>query len=593
MNDEEPHQFSENKKTEDENKKFILEKQNSSELSEDRFSVARQAWKWLGTQVNWTLLFGDLYVKRFPVEVQSSASATAVKKSIFEADDSVHAWDATGVRRTIVKQMITAESRGVIREYYADLAFFCERMNFLKGIQEEDIDFVVRASLLADPEISMSQVRNELLDRLDPQTTIITDSIKKNIMLWAMPQLEMYGFLVAMTKELFPYSEEEVEEIISLLLDVNKVDQFFRVRFLDPTTSDEPKPLLGFEHEELTTEENFALKYLAFNDREYYPLRLCQLWLFALLREFPEVEEFLQEQRSNLLAILADLELKALKKLLRDCIMLTRWYNTFMRFEHTLRTDYAYGKDYTGHASDLSHLLETQGELMARLPPEEDFPIPFDRSRLDKNTTLLSLGVTCIESVMKRFEEQIPIPEGTGSKRSIMAKRRLNLRNAVLSESVQAEILDKIIEIKDYESPKDIEEGIRFPGDILFPRGEAYFRDMKEYVKQQMEALGDLDLRKELKLTTDTPQSLVKQYGNSAVKWLKVHFPDVDLLSDDLTIYSAILSLKGTELMFSSATTSEEQRNSITKQLYENVFHSQLQSLEKLAQEQQINKEES
>jgi len=191
------------------------------------------------------------------------------------------------------------------------------------------------------------------------------------------------------------------------------------------------------------------------------------------------------------------------------------------------------------------------------------------------------------------FEEQIPIPEGTGSKRSIMAKRRLNLRNAVLSESVQAEILDKILEIKDYESPKDIEEGIRFPGDTLFPRGEAYFRDMKEYVKQQMEALGDLDLRKELKLTTDTPQSLVKQYGSSAVKWLKVHFPDVDLLSDDLTIYSAILSLKGTELMFSSATTSEEQRSSITKQLYENVFHSQLQSLEKLAQEQQINKEES
>jgi hypothetical protein len=565
-----------------------------NEAENDFFEKARQAWKRLGTEVGWTLLFGDLYVKRFPVEVQTSSSATAVKKSIFEADDTVHAFDASGVRKTIRERMIKAEARGVVREWYADLAFFCERMNFLKGIKEEEIDFVVRTSLMSDSSAPKEDIRNDLLEKLDPSTKIITGSLREEIIRWAQPQLELYGFLAAMTTELFPYSEEELEKIVSLLLDPNKVDMFLRARFIDPIVSEEePRPLIGFEHPDVSTEDNFTVRFFANNDREYFPLRIAQLWFYALLKDFPEAKRFMEDQQSNLLAMLASQGPEKLKMFLWDSILLSRWSSIYTRFLHSVRIEYAFGMDYSSYASDLSFLLQAQGELIKRFTPEAAFPIPFDKTLLQKDTVLLNVGITCIESVMKRLEDQIPVPEGAGAKRAIMAKRRANLRNAVLPENIQAEIMDKIFEIKENELPKEMEEKIRFPGDTLFPRGEAYFKDMKEIVRQQMEAMGDLDLRKELKLSADTPQSLVKQYGNSAINWLKENFPGSEPESDDLLVYAAIISLKSTELMFSSATTTEEQRNTIAKQLFESVYQPQVLSLGEIAQEEPQPREEA
>ncbi|MHA2232748.1 MAG: hypothetical protein ACXAB4_09680, partial [Candidatus Hodarchaeales archaeon] len=390
----------------------------------------------------------------------------------------------------------------------------------------------------------------------------------------------------AMKTELFPYSEQELEEIVSLLLDPDRVDMFLRARFIDPAVSEEPRPLIGFEHPEISIDQNFAVKYFANNDRAYFQLRIAQLWLYALLKEFPEAKKYLEEQKSNLMEALATQDLKKLKIFLRDSILLSRWSSISTRFLHSLRTEYAYQLDYPGYASDLSHLLLAQQDLTERFGSESAFPIPFDKAQLQKDAILLDIGVTCVESVMKRLEDQIPIPEGAGAKRAIMAKRRANLRSAVLPESIRTEIMEKIFEIKDYESPVQIEKRIRFPGDTLFPRGEAYFKDMKELVKQQMEALGDLDLRKELKMSADTPQSLVKQYGNSAITWLEGQGYS-KAKSDELLVYAAIIALKSTELMFSSATTSEEQRNAIAQQLFESIFQPQVQSLGTLAQKQE------
>ncbi|MHA2369444.1 MAG: hypothetical protein ACXADX_11550 [Candidatus Hodarchaeales archaeon] len=585
MDPEEPPQPSEDEKTEKEKTTATPEEEGTVTSETVFFEQARQAWKRLGTEVGWTLVFGDLYVKRFPIET-GSTSATAVKKSIFEADDSVHEWDASGVRKTIRERMIKAEARGLVREWYADLAFFCERMNFLKGIKEDEIDFIARTSLMADAGAPNSDVRNDLLKKLDPPTKIITESMREEIRRWALPQLEVYGFLAAMTTELFPYSKEELEGIVSLMLDPDKVDMFLRARFIDPILTDEPRPLIGFEHPDISTEENFVVKYFSNSDKAYYQFRIAQLWFYALLKEFSEADEFLKEEKSNLLATLASHDTDTLRGFLRDSILLSRWFSIATRFLHSIRSDYAFGMDYGGYASDLSHLLQTQDDLTARFTSESAFPIPFDKSQLEKDALLLNVGVTCIESVMKRLEDQIPVPEGAGAKRAIMAKRRANLRNAVLPEDIRTEIMDMIFEIKDTNgSPKEIEEKIRYPGDILFPRGEAYFKDMKEIVRQQMEAMGDLDLRKELKLSADTPQVLVKQYGNTAITWLKNQFPGSEPVSDDLQVYAAILSLKTTELMFSSATTSEEERNTIAKQLFESVFQLQVQSLGKLSQE--------
>ncbi len=559
----------------------------------DIYEKARQSWKRLGTKANWTLLFGDLYVKRFPVEVQSTSSATAVKKSIFEGDDSVHAWDASGVRKTIVERMIQAEARGIVREWYAELAFFAERMNFLKGIKEDEIDFIVRTSFLADKNQPHIETRENLLEKLDPPTKIVTESLKKGIILIAQTQLELHGFFTAMTKELFRYSEEELYEIISLLLDPYQLDMFLRVRFIDTAQPGDPRPLIGFGHPEVSTTENFALKYLANDDQEYFPLRIAQIWLYALLREFPEAKEHLEKQQSNILAILSEKGQEKVKKYLRDSILLARWFSIYTRLRHSIRTDYAYSKDYVGYSSNLLHLLDTQKEIKQRFDSESSFPIPFDRKRLEKDTILLDIGVTMVESVMKRLESQIPIPEGAGSKRSIMAKRRQNLRNAVLPNNIRIEIIDKVLDISNCESVKEIEDRIRAAGDTLFPRGEAYFKDMKDIVKRQMEAMGDLDLRKELQQTTDTPQSLVKQYGNTAINWLEENYPEIDPSDNDLTVYAVILSLKGTELMFSSATTSEEERSSITRQLFDTTFFPQIQALEKLTLDQERTEEMS
>ena len=54
------------------------------------FDDARVEWKSMSSKLSWYTLIGDLYVTKYPPKASSEASA--VKKSLFEADDSLHAW---------------------------------------------------------------------------------------------------------------------------------------------------------------------------------------------------------------------------------------------------------------------------------------------------------------------------------------------------------------------------------------------------------------------------------------------------------------------------------------------------------------------
>ncbi|MFX0172024.1 MAG: hypothetical protein ACFE9L_08895 [Candidatus Hodarchaeota archaeon] len=62
------------------------------------FDDARTEWNNLLTKTSWASpVFGDSYYIRYPIE-SGTAEAVTYKQSIYKGNDSVHAWDARGVR---------------------------------------------------------------------------------------------------------------------------------------------------------------------------------------------------------------------------------------------------------------------------------------------------------------------------------------------------------------------------------------------------------------------------------------------------------------------------------------------------------------
>ena len=54
------------------------------------FEESRVEWQSL-SRTGVTALFGEVYVKRYPVEAGRDQTAVALQKSLFRQDDSVHA----------------------------------------------------------------------------------------------------------------------------------------------------------------------------------------------------------------------------------------------------------------------------------------------------------------------------------------------------------------------------------------------------------------------------------------------------------------------------------------------------------------------
>ena len=131
------------------------------------FSDAEDEWKVFLTNKKWaSSVLGDSFYVRFPIEV-GTAEAQTYKRSLYLGDDSVHAWDASGVRQKIISRLIDSQE-WTVRPWYGELAFFADQIRFLPPIPEKELDFVVRTSLLSDDSNIFSEARSYLLSKLDP-----------------------------------------------------------------------------------------------------------------------------------------------------------------------------------------------------------------------------------------------------------------------------------------------------------------------------------------------------------------------------------------------------------------------------------------
>ncbi|MFW9993000.1 MAG: hypothetical protein ACFFD4_13235 [Candidatus Odinarchaeota archaeon] len=566
---------------------------------EDIFENARERWKALSSETGWFTVFGDIYYVRYPIATGESHSY-GIKQSIYHSDDSVHAFDATGVRSTIIDRVIRSESRGIIRPWYADIAFFAESTNLrsLKGIKEDVLDYVVRSSL-EDKDIEDAteglyvESRKRILSLIDPTVEKRPDGkynefelekVKEAVVMEIRPHIELFGLCSAFTTRVFAFSDEEIERIVDIILDPDNADDFLRKRFIEKDMK-EYMPFIGQYHTHNHLKSNFVVESIGGNDAEFYKRRAMQLWLFSLLSFDPKSKEYFYSKKAEFFQDLEEwvknsplLPDQAYKDLIKKALAYAKLESVTIRFLHTIRTEYAQALNYTGYASRLYHLLNDRKIVMESL---SDFFIPIDTGRHEVKNILLNLSLSMIEACMQKLENQIPIPIGQQEmRRIIIAKRKANLRKAVLTEEIKEQLLQEIMKVGPLidEDTDVVQKYLRVPFETLNPRGEAYFEDMKETVYEQMAAMGG-HLKQELKKATDLPSTLVKQFGKQANKHLKEELHMRPFNIDLKDIYAAILSLKARELMFDDATTSFEKRITVTNSLLEDYFNPQFEFL--------------
>ncbi|MFQ5981615.1 MAG: hypothetical protein ACE5OZ_26010 [Candidatus Heimdallarchaeota archaeon] len=559
------------------------------------FDKARVEWKSLSADRGWFGIFGELYVQRYPfLAGMTAGSAASIKRSL-AGDDSVHAFDASGVRQTIISRALETEGRGLIRPWYAHIGFVADATNFIKGITEDEIDFLIRRSHLNADRKSisglMAKIRTDLIAEIDPpldsikttQGTINQFELEKLasgvIIPASRPTIELFGFLVALTNHLFTISEDEIENVIEILLDPEKTDKFLRRRFIGEETGD--YPFVGEQHPRVRTHENMILEVISCGDPEFYRLRIMHLWLYALLRDDRRAQDYFLEKNGAFLQDLQswlneDPENRHFSQLIQRAVIYAKFKGIYSRVLLTLRTDYAKQMAYKDYANRLFHLFKRREEVLTAL---EGLILPVDKDQLELRNILINVGLTAMEADMEKLESQIPVPTGAQEhiQGTIMSRRKANLRKEVL-DPVRDDLLGRILEIQDLpQGDKAIAQMakiLRQPHIQLAARGEAYFEEMEERVQEQLAAMGDQTLSGELQYVTDTPQVLVKQYGKEVYRWAVSSGFDIQSLSPG-EIYAGMLSLKSTELMFGDATTTMARKHEIAKSLYDDYFSGQ------------------
>ncbi|MFX0185466.1 MAG: hypothetical protein ACFE95_20475 [Candidatus Hodarchaeota archaeon] len=561
------------------------------------FDDARTEWNSLITKTSWASpVFGDTYYIRYPIE-SGTAEAITYKQSIYKGDDSVHAWDARGVRQKIIQRIIKSQAR-TIRPWYGELSFFADQIKLLPPLPESELDFILRTSLQSKIEAEELQkfpeARKELLKHLDPdltedkeerktffQITRPEDRAKK----YSRAQIELYGLLNVIKDQIIigAFSDEEIKQIIDMLLDIDQSDNFLVKRFIEPNMPEEDmRPFIGQNNPEVKLKLNFLEKFIAGGDRDFYKFRVSQLWLRNLLDFDKQAANYIESIRSDILKVFRNEEIT--KSLIFQAIQLYKWEAHKERVYSKLKTEYASKLDFKGYASDVIHLINNQRKLFSELSPEL-LSLTIDPSNYDPKKICHEIGVEMIESVLVYLANQIPEPEGHSKSqtRLVMNKRISNMKKYVLSDDIRESILEttsRLYELIDLENEKAIEDVIREPHQRLVPRGEHYFEEMKTEVETMMIEMGDQDLRKELAASTDDPQTLVKQYGNVALGMVG---REAEL--DEL--YSTILGLKSTEVIFSgSAELTPMRKRKITQSLIDDFFSPQLKFLELLSKEE-------
>ncbi|MHA1974437.1 MAG: hypothetical protein ACTSW1_15675 [Candidatus Hodarchaeales archaeon] len=551
------------------------------------FEDARKEWQVLLSQKSWASpVFGDTYYIRFPIDVGTQEAMT-YKQSVFKGDDAVHAFDAKAVRQKIIQRLIEAQER-TIRPWYGEVSFFADSMKFLPPIPENELDFVLRKSLHSNDEDPEKQVfyqaRKNLLKYLDPEMNINDESsqdqrVIEQAKIYSKCQIELYGLFNITKDRMFILKDTEIMEIIDLLLDLDQADKYLVKRFIEPEK--DPRPFVGQENPNVTRESNFLLEYIAGGDREFYPYRVFQLWIRNLLDFDKTATNYIEQEKSE---IFTDFDLEKIKSTLLQAIKLHKWVTIKERLISRVQNEYASKRDFSGYTVELIHLLNSRNELFSDIKIEDFIP-PIEKSEYAPEYVAHQLAVAMMESIIKYLGLQIPEPEGMDriQARLIVNKRINNLSKYVLTEELREEILNETRQILDYmgqeDGEKEIQNLIRAPYNKLYPRGEFYFKQMETEVKQAIEQAGDRDLRKELADMTDDPQTLIKQYGSNALRM-------IDNPENVKELYSTVLALKSTELLFSNRpnlTVMKKQR--IIDSLINHLFSPQFEFLHLIRQE--------
>ena len=561
------------------------------------FDEARTEWRRISAKNKWaSSVFGETYFTRYPLET-GTAEAVTYKASIYKGDDSVHAWDARGVRQKIIQRIIETQER-TIRPWYGEISFFADQTKLLPPLPESELDFILRTSLQSETSTLFKDAREELLKHLDPDLDrdqeerrlfIQTTSPEVLVKRFSHVQIELYGLLNVIKTKMFVLSDEEIKEIIDVLLDIDQSDKFLVKRFIEPNIREEDmRPFIGKDNPEVKLKLNFPLKYVAGGDSEFYKFRIFQLWLRNLLDFDKQASSHIENLKSDLFKDFPDEE--SIKRTLFQAIKLYKWESQKEQLSATLKMDYASKLDFKGFTSEVILLMNSRNELFSELTDESNL-MPISVSNYDPIKICHDLGLDMIESVLEYLGNQIPEPEGVGGRiqsRLIMNKRVNAMKRYVLTEEVREEILQTVsVMYENIGTDKEhlVEDTMREPHRRLVPRGEHYFEEMKTEVEIAMREVGDQDLRKELAASTDDPQTLVKQYGTQAVGMVGRDAEITDL-------YSTILGLKSAEIIFSgSATLTPMKRQKVTNSLINNVIHPQFEFLGLIKKEEESKEE--
>ncbi|MFX1251913.1 MAG: hypothetical protein ACFFCZ_09915 [Promethearchaeota archaeon] len=535
-------------------------------------------------------VFGDTYYIRYPIDV-GTKEASAYKQSVFKGDDSVHAWDAKGVRQKIIQRLIESQER-TIRPWYGELSYFADNLKFLLPMPEQELDFILRTSLYSNQENEDDQLfykaRQNLLEHLDPKITTEIEAMpigdekpEDRAKKYSKCQIELYGFLNIIKDRLFILTNEEILQVIELLLDVSASDKFLVKRFIDPD-EDDNKPLVGQGNQATKLKSNFMLKYLGGGNPEFYKYRVFQLWLRNLLDFDARARNYIEERKIDIIQEFKDYD--TIKSVLLQAIKLYKWNTIKDRLLALLQIEYASKKDFTKYKSDITLLLNARNEFFSDLA-SKPYELPIELKKYDAHLVCYELGLVMIESIARYLSKQIPEPTGFDKlqARMILNKRIDNLKKYVVTDELKEEILLLVSNLYQNLGQEDeekvIEEIIRTPYDKLIPRGNYYFKKIETEVKAFLQETGDRDLRKELAASTDDPQTLVKQYGKQALETLEGEY-------DLKELYSTILALKSAELIFSGSILTALKRQRVIQSLISDIFSPQFDFLKLLAKEE-------
>jgi hypothetical protein len=420
---------------------------------------------------------------------------------------------------------------------------------------------------LIDPDITEKPEQSFLYDINRPE-----DIAKK----YAKCQIELYGLLSIIISKLYTLTDEEISEVIDFLLDYEIADKLLVRRFIQPNRDDN-RPFIGEQNPHTKLKPNFLLRYIAGNNPEYYPYRIFHLWLRLLLAFDAQAVTKIEDMKIDVVDQFPDIE--TMKSALLFSIRLNQFNTVKGNFRARMRSEYAQQRNYSGYMSEFIHILQSQKELFTDKPNSAILSL-LDLVNYQPQFLCRELGDVMITSVLKNLGRQIPEPEGVSKiqSRLILNRRISNLEKHVLKEEVETEVLNVVTNMHTFlgseSEEQSIEDAFKLTYDSLIPRGEVYFSELEKEVKAALTETGDMDIRKELMETTDTPQNLAKQYGNKAQ----------NLVDDEASIadiYSSILALKSTELAFGGGKISILQQRKITQSFIE-LFKEEFKFLELL-----------